>query len=134
MEDSTVTGTGIAQVFWDADMESGDGMVNVMAWQPEDFYPDPMYENIQDGRGCFKVTHTTVAWVEEHYPQAKGHVRGDRYVLEGLEALMDAPDGDEKTTLLEFWYKRYDAKKRKNSVHMAQMAGGALLYSTERCV
>ena len=131
MEDSTVTGTGIAQVFWDEDMESGDGMVNVMAWHPEDFYPDPMYENIQDGRGCFKVTHTTVAWVEEHYPQAKGHVRGDRYAMEGLEALMDAPDGDEKTTLLEFWYKRYDAKKRKNRVHMAQMAGGALLYSTE---
>lgn len=131
MEDSTVTGTGIVQVFWDEDMEGGEGMANVLAWHPEDFYPDPMYENIQDGRGCFKVTHTTIAWVEEHYPEAKGYVRGDQYAMEGVEALMEAPDGDEKTTLIEFWYKRYDAKNRKSRVHMAQLAGGALLYSTE---
>ena len=131
MEDAAVTGTGIAQVFWDEDMEGGEGMANVLAWHPEDFYPDPMYENIQDGRGCFKVTHTTVAWVEEHYPQARGYVRADRYAMEDMQALREAPDGDEKTTLIEFWYKRYDAKKRKNRVHMAQLAGGALLYSTE---
>ena len=61
MEDSVVTGTGVAQVFWDDTLENGEGMVNVLAWSPEDFYPDPMYENIQDGRGCFKVTRTTVA-------------------------------------------------------------------------
>lgn len=131
MEDAAVTGTGIVQVFWDEDMEQGEGMVNVLAWHPEDFYPDPMYENIQDGRGCFKVTHTTVAWVEEHYPDAKGYVHSDQYAQEGMQALKEAPDGDEKTTLIEFWYKRYDAKNRKNRVHMAQLAGGALLYSTE---
>lgn len=131
MEDSTVTGTGIAQVFWDEDMESGDGMVNVMAWHPEDFYPDPMYENIQDGRGCFKVTHTTVAWVQEHYPQARGYIGSDPYAMQGEGALLEAPDGDEKTTLIEFWYKRYDARRRRTHVHMAQMAGHALLYSTE---
>ena len=43
----------------------------------------------------------------------------------------EVPDGDKKVTLLEFWYKRYDAKARKNRVHMAQFAGKALLYSTE---
>lgn len=131
MEDTVVTGTGVAEVFWDDDMEDGEGMVNVIAWHPEDFYPDPMYENIQDGRGCFKVTHTTVAWVEEHYPQAKGYVTEDVYANQDEEAQFDAPDGDAKTTLIEFWYKRYDAKKRRTRVHMAQFAGQALLYSTE---
>lgn len=61
MEDAIVTGTGVAQVFWDEELEDGAGMVSVLAWHPEDFYPDPMYEDIQDGRGCFKVTHTTVS-------------------------------------------------------------------------
>lgn len=131
MEDTVVTGTGVAEVFWDDDMEDGAGMVNVIAWHPEDFYPDPMYENIQDGRGCFKVTHTTVAWVEEHYPQARGYVVEDVYANQDEEAQFDAPDGDAKTTLIEFWYKRYDAKKRRTHVHMAQFAGRALLYSTE---
>ena len=59
----------------------------------EDFYPDPMYEDIQDGRGCFKATHTSVAWVEEHYPQAKGYVAGDRYARAD-EDDAQTPEGD----------------------------------------
>lgn len=133
MEDAIVTGTGVAQVFWDEDAENGEGMASVLAWHPEDFYPDPMYEDIQQGRGCFKATRTSVAWVEDHYPQAKGCVKADRATRMEAEddPDMDVPDGDEVTTLLEFWYKRYDAKNRRNIVHMAQFAGGALLYSTE---
>lgn len=129
MEDAIVTGTGIAEVFWDDDMDCGNGMVNVLAWHPEDFYPDPTVESIQDGRAVFKVTHTTVAWVEEHYPDVRGYVMEDRLPMS--EELYEAPDGDARTTLLEFWYKRYDAKKRRYHVHMAQMAGGALLFSTQ---
>lgn len=133
MEDAVVTGTGVAQTFWDEDLEDGDGMVNVLAWHPEDFYPDPMYENLQDGRGCFKVTRTTVAWVDEHYPHAAGFVKGDDSSRpeDRADPMNEAPDGDEPTTLLEFWYKRYDAKARRYRVHMAQLAGHALLYSTE---
>jgi hypothetical protein len=108
-------------------------MASVISWHPEDFYPDPLYENIQDGRACFKMTRTTVAWVEEHYPHAKGYVKGDdtsRPEDHG-DPMYEAPAGDAPTTLLEFWYKRYDAVARKYCVHMAQMAGRALLYSTE---
>lgn len=131
LEDAVVTGTGIAEVFWDEDAENGEGMVNVLAWHPEDMYPDPMYENIQDGRAVFKTTHTTVAWVEEHYPHAKGYVREDEYARQDDRALVEVPAGDQKVTLIEYWYKRYDAEKRKYRVHMAQLAGGALLFSSE---
>lgn len=131
MEDAVVTGTGVAQVFWDELLEDGAGMASVLCWHPEDFYPDPMYEDIQDGRACFKVTHTTVGWVEEHYPHAKGQVASDEYARRDEQAFSDAPGGDSKVTLIEFWYKRYDAEARKTRVHMAQMAGGALLCSTE---
>ena len=131
MEDAVVTGTGVAEVFWDGDADDGKGMASVLCWHPEDFYPDPQYENIQDGRACFKVTHTTVDWVEAHYPHARGYVGEDRSLpwQEGLGE--DAPQDDARTTLIEFWYKRYDAESRCTRVHMAQMAGGALLYSTE---
>lgn len=132
MEDAAVTGTGIAQVFWDEDMEDGEGMVNVLAWHPEDFYPDPNYENIQDGRACFKTTATSVAWVEEHYPDARGYVKPDEIrQADPVDFSVSMPNGDEKVTLLEFWYRRYDAEKRRYRVHMAQFAGRALLYSTE---
>ena len=131
LEDSAVTGTGIAQVFWDDDADDGNGMVSVQAWHPEDFYPDPTQENIQNGRACFKVTHTSVAWVEEHYPHARGYVHGDHADDAQEVQAQNIADGDEKVTLIEFWYRRYDAKTRRNRVHMAQAAGGALLYSTE---
>lgn len=127
MEDAIVAGTGVAEVFWDEDAEDGEGMVSVMCWHPEDFYPDPSVENIQDGRAVFKVTHTTVAWIEEHYPQARGCVRAEN----SEEAIADAPDGDAQVMLIEFWYKRYDAEIRRTRVHMAQFAGHALLYSTQ---
>lgn len=131
MEDAVVTGTGVAQVFWDGDADGGEGMASVLAWHPEDFYPDPAAENIQDGRACFKVTPTSVAWIEEHYPHAAGYVSADPYAESDEEALRRVPDGDEKTTLIEFWYRRYDAARRRTRIHMAQLAGGALLYSTE---
>ena len=134
MEDTVVTGTGIAQVVWNEDAMDGEGLPDVTVWHPEDFYPDPQYENLQDGRGCFKATRTTVAWVEEHYPEARGYVKADteRQGEEiSYEQLAQAPDGDRDTTLLEFWYKRYDAEKKKTRVHMALLAGHALLYSTE---
>ena len=133
IEDAVVTGTGVAQVFWDDELEDGEGMVNVLAWHPEDFYPDPLYEDIQDGRACFKAMHTTVAWVEERFPHARGFVAADD--MRGAEnaegGLSEAPEGDARTTLLEFWYKRYDSETRRTRVHMAQMAGGALLTSTQ---
>ena len=127
MEDAVVAGTGVCEVYWDDEAMDGEGMVNVLSWHPEDFYPDPMAENLQEGRGCFKAARTTVSWVEEHYPQAKGYVQpdiGDGEEKEGL-------DPDARVTLLEYWYRTYDAEKRKNRVHMALLAGRALLYSTE---
>ena len=130
MEDAVVTGTGIVQVFWDGDADDGKGMASVQAWHPEDFYPDPMYENIQDGRGCFKATRTSVAWVEEHYPHAKGYVTGDLYGRDDTDDAQ-APEGDTQVTLLEFWYKKYDAATKRTRVHMAQVAGRALLFSSE---
>ena len=64
----------------------------MLAWHPEDFYPDPMYEDIQQGRGCFKATRTSVAWVEDHYPQAKGCVKADRATRSEAEDDPAAPD------------------------------------------
>lgn len=127
MEDAVVAGTGVCEVYWDDEAMGGEGMVSVLSWHPEDFYPDPMAENLQEGRGCFKAARTTVAWVEEHYPQAKGYVQPDMGDGEEKEGL----DPDARVTLLEYWYRTYDAEKRKNRVHMALLAGRALLYSTE---
>lgn len=130
MEDAVIAGTGVCEVFWDDEMLGGEGMVNVLCWHPEDFYPDPTVEDLQEGRACFKATNTTTAWVYAHYPQARGYVHEDRYAREGERGAYIG-DPDPRVTLIEYWYKTYDAEQRRNRVHMALMAGGALLYSTE---
>lgn len=71
-----------------------------------------------------------MAWVEQHYPQAKGYVTGDEYAKEEADD-RQTPEGDTRVTLLEFWYKQYDAATKRTHVHMAQVAGRALLFSTE---
>ena len=132
MEDVAVTGTGIVEVFWDNDAMNGEGMASVGVWHPEDFYPDPMYQDIQDGRACFKATRTTVGYLADRYPDIAPYIRPDN-VRSDDEAgsVVDVPASDGEVTLIEFWYKRYDAKKKRYRVHMALAAGGALLYSTE---
>ena len=62
---------------------------------------------------------------------ARGYVQAERLSGEEDERLHDVPQGDEETKLIEFWYKRYDADAGRTRVHMAQLAGHALLYSTE---
>ena len=115
-------------------MEDGEGMVNVLAWHPEDFYPDPMYEDMQDGRGCFKATHTSVAWVEEHYPQAKGYVTGDAYGEGGRGRAGRRRKGTTRVTLLEFWYKQYDAGRRSGRTFTWRRSRGGRCCSARRRV
>lgn len=131
MEDAVIAGTGVCQVFWDDEALGGEGMVNVLCWHPEDFYPDPMVEDLQEGRACFKATNTTVAWVQAHYPKEREYIREDRYARTGEWGEESIGDPDMRVTLIEYWYKTYDAQRRKTRVHMALIAGGALLYSTE---
>lgn len=131
MEDSAVTGTGAMQAYWDGEMERGDGMASVQAVRPENLYPDPYYEDWQDGRAIFKTTHTTYGWIAEHFPEAAEYVQPDEWAQRG--------DGEEMATrgsgmetgdicmVLEYWWREYDAKEKRSRVHMMLLSGRALL-------
>jgi hypothetical protein len=131
MEDSVVTGTGVLQTFWDEDMERGDGLVNVQAVKPETIYPDPFYENWQDGRAIFRTTHTTFEWIAQHFPDAAQYVKPDEWAQRGEgEEMAERAGGlneDDLCMVLEYWWREYDAKKRKYKVHTMLLSGHALL-------
>ena len=71
--------------------------------------------------------------MEQHYPHARGFVQPDQATRpeEEDDPMLEAPEGDAVTMLLEFWYKKYNAQTRRTHVHMALFAGRALLYSSE---
>lgn len=131
MEDCAVAGTGVMQIFWDEELDDGRGMARCERWDMESFYPDPMFEDIQQGRAVFKTAFYPREWYEQHYPEKARYIGGDAY-WEPRAGY--SPEGGAPILLIEYWWRTYDKAARRHSVHMAQIAGGALLYRSRESV
>lgn len=135
VEDYFVTGTSVTQVVWDADMDGGKGNVALIRWPVESFLWDPTADNIQDARALIKVSWHPLSWYAAHYPDAAPYVgsdEGGEHATLGLNNALQRLSGDEdRAMMLEYWYRRYDAKTRRYSINVAYLAGGALLENTE---
>ena len=135
VEDCFATGTAVTQVAWDEDMDGGKGNVAIFRWPVESFLWDPACENIQDSRAVFKVSWHPKSWFEEHYPKLADDIGGDEGEYSGLgmaDSQQQSRPGDEpKTLLVEYWYRKYDAEKRRYSINVGYLAGGVLLEKYE---
>lgn len=131
MTDMLVAKACVIQTFWDPDLNDGEGDVDILRWPIENFYWDPDFDDLQEGRACFKVAWFPKSWFEEHYPDEYRYIsfgRGTDSVLEPENIDND----DQMTMLAEYWYKRYDAAAKKTMVHVAKFAGGAMLECSEK--
>ena len=131
VEDCFCTGTAVTQVAWDPDMDGGKGNVAVLRWPVEAFLWDPTAENIQDARAVFKVSWHPMSWFAEHYPEKSDDIGSDMGDYNDL-GMPDAQDDntmrdEERAMLVEYWYRNYDAKKRRYTINVAYLAGGVLL-------
>jgi len=135
VEDCFGTGTAITQVVWDPDMDGGKGNVALIRWPVEAFLWDPAAEDIQDSRALFKVSWFPKSWYEQHYPDLAEEIGSDEGEYSGLgmaDAQMDSKLADEdKTMLVEYWYRLYDAKKRRYTINVAYLAGGVVLEESK---
>lgn len=135
VEDFFCTGTAVIQIAWDRDMDHGKGNVAVLRWPVEAFLWDPASESIQDARAIFKVSWHPMSWYEQHYPDKCADMGSDETLYDDL-GVPDSQDsthpGDEsKAMLIEYWYRLYDAKKRRYTINVAYLAGGTLLEKAE---
>ena len=135
VEDCFATGTAVTQVAWDPDMDGGKGNVAVIRWPVEAFLWDPSADNIQDARAIFKVSWHPLSWYEQHYPEKFSSIGSDWTEYSGLgvpdSQEMDQPGDEDRAMLLEYWYRLYDAKKRRYTINVAYLAGGVLLEDTK---
>ena len=135
VEDCFCTGTAVTQIAWDRDMDGGKGNVAIFRWPVESFLWDPASENIQDARALFKVSWHPKSWYEQHYPEKAKNIGSD----EGVYSTLGVPDAqdesrpadEDKTMLVEYWYRLYDAKKRRYTINVAYLAGGILLEESK---
>lgn len=135
VEDCFCTGTAVTQIAWDRDMDGGKGNVAIFRWPVESFLWDPASETIQDARALFKVSWHPKSWYEQHYPEKAKDIGSDEGVYSSL-GVPDAQDesrpaDEDRTMLVEYWYRLYDAKKRRYTINVAYLAGGILLEESK---
>lgn len=135
VEDFVGVGTAITQVCWDQTMDGGKGNIALIRWPVEAFLWDPMYEDIQDARACIKVSWHPLSWYAAHYPEKAQYVQNESGGHEGV-GLTDSQaakygQDEELAMLMEYWYRRFDAKENKYTINVAYFAGGALLEHAE---
>lgn len=136
IEDCFCTGTAVTQIAWDEQMDNGNGNVAIFRWAIENFLWDPMADNIQDARAIFKVSWHPKSWYEEHYPDKVDDMGSDDSVygelgLPEAQKNMSVGEDEERILMLEYWYRKYDAKKKRHTINVAYMAGSVLLESCE---
>ena len=135
VEDCLCTGTAVTQVAWDPDMDGGRGNVAVIRWPIESFLWDPAAETLQDARAVFKVSWHPKSWFEQHYPHLADEIGSDEgeYSNLGVPEAQSGPRAadEDRVMLVEYWYRLYDAQKRRFTINVAYLAGGVLLEHSE---
>ena len=134
VEDCFCTGTAVTQIAWDDSMDNGNGNVAIFRWPVENFLWDPMADNIQDARAVFKVSWHPKSWFEQHYPDKVEDMGSDDSVygelgLPEAQKNMAIGEDEERILMIEYWYRLYDAKKKRHTINVAYMAGSVLLES-----
>ena len=134
-EDFMIAGTSVTQIMWDEDMDNGHGNVAMLNAPIESIVWDPMARDIQQGRALIKLTWYPLSWFAEHYPEQAAYI-GDESnehnnagMPSTMAGLVDETEG--RAMLMEYWYRRYNAKKRHYTINVAYFAGGALLRKYE---
>lgn len=130
MIDAHVAKACILQTFWDDSLADNKGDINIVRWPVENFRWDPAFDDIQDGRACFKLMWFPESWYREHYPDESQYIKfGSDQEKYGNEY---SEDGENITLFVEYWYRTYNASDRRYRVHCAKLAGRALLEYSEK--
>ena len=131
-EDYYGPGTAVTQIAWDEDMNYGRGDIALIRWPIEAFLWDPLAERLEDARAVMKVSWHPLSYYRAHWPEEGKYVGSDNHshndVGKSQEQENSEHQGDEQRALLiEYWWREYDAKKRRYTINVAYAAGNALL-------
>ena len=135
-EDFYATGTAITQVAWDEDMNYGKGEVALIRWPVEAFLWDPLAERLEDCRAVMKVSWHPLSWYRAHWPKEGRYVGAEEATRNDIgltEGQMDSAhsDDEKRALLIEYWWREYNAEKKRYTINVAYAAGNALLEKHE---
>lgn len=125
VHDLLVDGFCVQEVGYDARANSAIGQAFIRYVDCRNILFDPQGENIQEGRGVFKITAKPLDWFEKRYPEYEGEFQQDSYEL--VEDSVVKFDKTKSLLLIEYWWREYDDASERWLVHMVKMAGRKLL-------
>ncbi len=133
VEDNFITGTSVTQYVWDMDAAFGQGDIAIINCPIESVEWDHAAPSLQMGRAVFKKGWYPRSYYKQHYPDKEQYIRSSVYSRSDVEGVTDhsPADEDDEVLLLEYWYRLYDAKTKRYKVHVAYVAGDAMLYCSE---
>lgn len=128
----SIFGMAVVETMWDETLDGGEGDVDLQVWSPDSIWFDPLCENIQDGRAVFKVTYHHPSWYAEHYPDKIKLMYEASSAFDIDDDIVAVDKATDTIPLVEAWCRRWDAKRKKYTVHMYRLAGGAVLENSEK--
>lgn len=131
--DLLVGGYCVQEVGWEQDAHFGVGCGSIRHLDSKNVMFDPMCADIQNGRAVFKMDKLPRSWFEQHYPELYPFMRGGETYLDSthFENGSSVKDtAEDYIVLLEAWFRFYDAKEKRYTVHMVQLAGGQVLENS----
>ena len=126
-------GWNVMEVGFDDELMQGTGCAYIKRIAPFAFMCDPLAENPQDGRACFKFAKRTKEWFRQHYPDQYENLTYDPTIDEAYrpDTSIDGKDiVSETQTIVEGWVKIFDRKRNKSTVHMIVFAGETVLETS----
>lgn len=128
--DYLCTGTSVCEIMWDEDMHYGQGEIRLSRVPIEQFLWDPAEDDIQNARALMKVSWHPLSWYKEYFPEKGKYVTADENSDRAVGQMQNQEtihSDEPKAMLVEYWWREYDAKKRRYRINHARAAGGALL-------
>ena len=121
-------GTGVTGIFWDPAARGGLGDIAVRAMNLLMLYWEPGVADVQDSPDFFSLSLENTARLTAQYPQLAGHTAGvldvPRYIHE------DGQDSSDKSVVVDWYYKRPDAKGDLR-LHYCKFCNGVVLYASQ---
>ncbi len=128
--DLLVGGYAVQEVGFDPDAQGGCGGAYIRRVDIRQIMFDPLVSDMQEGRAVFKFTRRTRDWFAARYPDKAELMEDDLTYADAESDGLMTPRYDKCVLLIECWLREYDAKAKKNRVHMVLMAGGQILEDT----
>ncbi|MCR5809077.1 MAG: hypothetical protein K6G56_05895 [Clostridiales bacterium] len=130
--DLLVCGYAVQEIGYDPEAAGGMGSAFIRHVDVGSVLFDPLVSDIQEGRAVMKFARRTRDWFREHYPKEAEDLSDDGLFMDvGGDGVL-TPRYDKSIMLIECWIRKYDAKKRRYSVHVLKLAGGMILEDSRK--